>query len=325
MRRPISACRSTWGAMGDFETDDTMLWQYQFAGEAVQTAFSSTIDEAGSQTYTLEGGGAFLLDDPMSVNGTLLSNNLTTVETALTQPAGPLTTLTVTLTVETDGGTEAMAFQNLVVLDAFAPQLSISCGADVNEEQGTAASGEVTAIDEDDTSSIALISDDMGGAFTVGALSGGGLGEQATLPYDVADTLGAGSYSALFRATNGTGETADCTLSVVIDPPAPFLTIAQIQGSGQFSPYVGQTVKTEGIVTLIDSSGSDAWIQMTVGDGDPATSDGIFIDDFSGLDGPPAIGDVIMVQGEVEEQQFGNALPRTRIDDTVLLENKGPG
>ncbi len=112
----------------------------------------------------------------------------------------------------------------------------------------------------------------------------------------------------------------------VATAPPPQLEIWEIQGSGQFSAFVGQTVETRGVVTLVDSSGTDAWIQTPTADsdGDPATSDGILIDDYSSLAGPPPVGSFIVIQGEVEEQQFGNQLPRTRIDDTVLISSDPP-
>lgn len=315
------------GAMGDFESTDGFEWTYTFAGEAEQTAFASSVDEAGSLTYTMEGGLEVQLNDPMLVNGTTLDNNLATFETLLDRPAGALSTLTVELTAQFDSGGEAVAFQNLIILDGFDPPLTVSCGSNLETDVGVSVDGMVTALDENDTTSIALVSDDLGSALNLGTQTGGGVGETATLPFTVDDTAPADTYSATFRATNGSGETQDCTVDITVNPAAPLVTIAEIQGDGQFSPLLGQTVRTTGIVTLIDSSGTDAWIQMVDGgDGDPATSDGILIDDFQNLNpASPAIGDLIVIEGEVEEVQFGNALPVTRLDDTELKQNQGPG
>ena len=47
------------GAMGDFESDDFFEWTYSIDGGPTMVAFASSVDEAGSQTYTLEGGAAF--------------------------------------------------------------------------------------------------------------------------------------------------------------------------------------------------------------------------------------------------------------------------
>lgn len=101
------------------------------------------------------------------------------------------------------------------------------------------------------------------------------------------------------------------------DGCAPILlTIPEIQGDGQRSIYEGEVVTTSGVVTLISANGRDMWIQDPAGDGNPATSDGIFVDDRDRLPDPkPEVGDLVRVTAEVEELQFGNALPLTRLDD----------
>jgi predicted extracellular nuclease len=99
-------------------------------------------------------------------------------------------------------------------------------------------------------------------------------------------------------------------------PPPPLeLTIMEIQGSDQFSAYAGERVETTGVVTLISANGEDMWIQHPVGDGNPATSDGIFVDDRDDLDPLPQVGDMVRVTATVEEQQFDNQLPRTRLNN----------
>lgn len=103
------------------------------------------------------------------------------------------------------------------------------------------------------------------------------------------------------------------------------VSIPEIQGDGQFSPYQGETVETTGVVTLITANGSDMWIQDVDGDGNTATSDGIFVDDRNRLSPLPEVGDIVTIIGQVEEQQFGNALPLTRIDDTELVSIDSTG
>jgi predicted extracellular nuclease len=95
--------------------------------------------------------------------------------------------------------------------------------------------------------------------------------------------------------------------------PLP-LTIPEIQGDGRRSPYEGEVVTTEGVVTLISANGFDMWIQDPVGDGDPMTSDGIFVDDRNLLP-DPQVGDLVRITASVEEQQFGTALPLTRLNN----------
>ncbi len=79
--------------------------------------------------------------------------------------------------------------------------------------------------------------------------------------------------------------------------------IYDIQGAGHISPVVDTTVQTEGIVTAVDSNGF--YLQDPGGDGDDATSDGIFVFTSS----PPAvsIGDSISVTGSVTEFIPGGA------------------
>jgi predicted extracellular nuclease len=83
-------------------------------------------------------------------------------------------------------------------------------------------------------------------------------------------------------------------------PPPPAVTIMEIQGDGLFSPYEGQTVTTYGVVTadFQDTAKRGFFLQDPIGDGDPATSDGIFVYDrwF-----PVDAGDEISITGEVGE------------------------
>ena len=87
------------------------------------------------------------------------------------------------------------------------------------------------------------------------------------------------------------------------------LTIPEIQGSGHISPFAGQAVSgVEGIVTAIVSTGSSRGFYMQDprpgGDGDPATSDGLFV--FTGTITPKlAIGQLVVVGGDVIEFRTG--------------------
>ncbi len=79
----------------------------------------------------------------------------------------------------------------------------------------------------------------------------------------------------------------------------PTNTIAQIQGSGNTSPLVGNTVTTSGIVTALKSNGF--FIQMPVGDGDPNTSDGVFVFTSSAPPATALAGNSVCVTGKVAE------------------------
>jgi predicted extracellular nuclease len=97
------------------------------------------------------------------------------------------------------------------------------------------------------------------------------------------------------------------------DAPAPTLTaISSIQGSGTASPLVGQTVTIEGVVTGDFQNGdTDAnrnlqgfFVQQITGDGNAATSEGIFIFQSDGSSAPGVNvvgGDIVRVTGVVAE------------------------
>ena len=87
-------------------------------------------------------------------------------------------------------------------------------------------------------------------------------------------------------------------------PPAPpTAAIYQIQGSGSTSPFVGQAVTTSGVVTKVDNNGF--FMQDLTGDGNPATSDGIFA--FTGTQPTVSAGQMVQVTGTVSEFNVGAA------------------
>ena len=86
------------------------------------------------------------------------------------------------------------------------------------------------------------------------------------------------------------------------DPPDPplALTIAQIQGNGLLSPHNGKRVVTEGIVTAIKFN-NGFFLQAANDDGDPATSDAVFVFTSSAPPATAAVGNRVRVTGTVEE------------------------
>jgi predicted extracellular nuclease len=87
----------------------------------------------------------------------------------------------------------------------------------------------------------------------------------------------------------------------------PFTPIYEVQGSGSASPLVGSEVAVEGIVvgdfqnnTSLDNGDLNGFhLQDPTGDGDPATSDGIFVFAPGGID--VSVGDSVRVRGAVSE------------------------
>jgi uncharacterized protein len=85
----------------------------------------------------------------------------------------------------------------------------------------------------------------------------------------------------------------------------PYTATYTIQGSGMATPLAGQTVTTQGVV-VGDYEGPQPalrgfYIQDPTGDGDPTTSDGLFV--FNGTNDSVNLGDVVRVTGQVSEFQ----------------------
>ncbi|MDX1546052.1 MAG: T9SS type A sorting domain-containing protein, partial [Rhodothermales bacterium] len=104
-------------------------------------------------------------------------------------------------------------------------------------------------------------------------------------------------------------------------PPPAVAEIFEIQGDGVASPFEGAVVTTQdNVVTALAPDGFFIQTPAARTDGDPNTSDGIFV--FTG--GPPAVsvGDQVDVTGEVIEffgfTEFG-------IGATVSIDGPGPG
>ena len=110
------------GAMGDFESSDTFVWRASIDGAPAQLLLENGVDETSSLDYTLESGKVVTLDDPLTLQGAVLSNQFQTFSAPI---VGTGSALSVTLTIETNGNGEAMAFQNLVISES-APELEIT-------------------------------------------------------------------------------------------------------------------------------------------------------------------------------------------------------
>ncbi|MFB7892020.1 ExeM/NucH family extracellular endonuclease [Microbacterium sp. NPDC056044] len=106
---------------------------------------------------------------------------------------------------------------------------------------------------------------------------------------------------------------ADCALEPPTDPdPDPELeadctatpvTIGSVQGSGAASPIQGQDVLIKGVVVGdFQTGGFDGYYVQDAGDGDPATSDGVFV--YAPGGAAVEVGDSVSVAGEVAEH-FG--------------------
>lgn len=91
--------------------------------------------------------------------------------------------------------------------------------------------------------------------------------------------------------------------------------VHDIQGAGHFSPFAGRcVVGVEGVVTAIlgQRKGQAFWIQGLASDDDASTSEGVLVTALEGT-AAVAVGDLVRLDGRVEERSWGLELPVTRI------------
>jgi len=148
-----------------------------------------------------------------------------------------------------------------------------------------------------------------GGSFTVGGASRipngvdtGSAGDWVRNDYDGAGLPGFAGAVDRGEALNTPG----VPNTTEGQPPVPptVRPIPTIQGAGHTSPFVGDRVRTGGVVTAL--AGNGYYLQDPAGDGDVATSDAIFV--FTGAGGTtPAVGDAVRVDGVVAEFTPGGA------------------
>jgi len=108
---------------------------------------------------------------------------------------------------------------------------------------------------------------------------------------------------------------------------AQVVPIGQVQGAGAASPRVGQTVTVEGTVTADFRQGLGGFFLQDAGDGDPATSDAVFVPlafDSGADDGEvPHVGQRYRVRGEVAELALGKQGSRLTAITPVDIERIG--
>lgn len=125
--------------------------------------------------------------------------------------------------------------------------------------------------------------------------SGGALSGKLSVP-----NLPVGTHTVDLLFSNTAAQSALCTLSLTFLPQlTAYTAIYDIQGNGDSSPLAGTSVTTQGVVTAVFASLNGYYIQDETGDGDVATSDGIFVYSPGGIS--VSVGQRIRVTGTVTE------------------------
>ena len=204
---------------------------------------------------------------------------------------------------------------------------ALSCGNALVTAAGTAATRTVTATDADDTIvDLAVTSVTPAGSITRTAFTPATApGETASATLTAAAGLAAGDYAVVVTSTDDSGTTASCTLTVQVNEA---LTVGEIQGQttdaedgkldrSPFAPASGSSSRlydVRGVITQRTLSRTESgdlqygfFLQSRLGteDGDPLTSDGVFVytSTFTTLIGGylPVVGDEVVIRGRVSE------------------------
>ena len=218
-------------------------------------------------------------------------------------------------------------------VDGGEQPVTVNCGAALNVLQGASASRTITASDADGTVTtieIDGITPTDPGTITLGPVTpANAQGGTASATLSVDSTTAVGSYTVSLMATNAEGETGACSLTVNVQQ---VLTVGEVQGPTEdreegradrspFAPATGngngQTVAVRGVVTqrlrFVSGGGQNYgfFLQSTLAgaDGDPQTSDGVFV--FQGRFATllregggsyfPEVGDQVVLRGPVVE------------------------
>ncbi|MDZ4800190.1 MAG: ExeM/NucH family extracellular endonuclease [Bryobacteraceae bacterium] len=134
-------------------------------------------------------------------------------------------------------------------------------------------------------------------------------GTSWTLAVTVTANTTTGSKTIACTVTDDQSRTGSVNITLGVAAPTGGVCgdsktqISTIQGSGATSPVTGQTVTIEGIVVgdFQGASGLNGFYVQDEGDGNPATSDGIFIDESTTALGAVSVGQRVRLTGVVAE------------------------
>ena len=197
----------------------------------------------------------------------------------------------------------------------------LACPGSVGIEVGTGTTAPLQASDADSLVNSAVISKGaVAGISLTGFTAATTDNRTATANLVVDASLPAGTYPVEITFANDANQSASCTVNVAV---SGLVKIPQIQGSGLASPYVNTVQTTSGVVTK--KLGSGFYIQDPQGDGDPGTSDAIFV---FGATAAAAVkeGDLVRVTGTVTEfTPNGSKRSYTELKDVSAATVLGSG
>ncbi|WP_432382762.1 ExeM/NucH family extracellular endonuclease [Duganella sp. P38] len=206
------------------------------------------------------------------------------------------------------------------------PPIVATCPANLALAFGVNGGAELSATDADGTVNSALItSAAVPGISLANFVAASGAGGTASANLNVAASVQAGTYPVVVKFGNDQAQEASCTISVHVSAPAALShTIPQIQGEGDSSPYANTIQTTEGVVTA--KVGSGFFIQDENGDGNPLTSDGLFVYTTAANIGTVQVNDKIRITGTVSEYTpSGASRSYTELTNVTAITKLGAG
>lgn len=137
-----------------------------------------------------------------------------------------------------------------------------------------------------------------------GATGGDATAGDNVFSYQLAISAAPGTLAFPATITDAQGRSGSAAVNVKVVAPVPpdhRLAIHDIQGGGDASPYATQRIETEGIVTFRKSNGFFVQSPEAEYDGDPNTSEGIFVFTSSAPPASAQVGNRVKVIGTVQE------------------------
>ncbi|MBT9523955.1 MAG: ExeM/NucH family extracellular endonuclease [Rhizobacter sp.] len=179
-----------------------------------------------------------------------------------------------------------------------------SCPASLSVATGAVVNFPLSASDADSVvNAAAFQSGNVPGMSLTAFSAASGNGASASVRLSLDNSVAAGSYPVVVNFSNNTSQSASCTINLGVAAVSPsFTPIYNIQGSGTTSGMLGLRT-TRGVVTQVSNNGY--YIQDATGDGNPATSDGIFV--FTSVAPFVSPGQVVQITGTVTEFNTGAA------------------
>ncbi|MES2016640.1 MAG: ExeM/NucH family extracellular endonuclease [Pseudomonadota bacterium] len=191
---------------------------------------------------------------------------------------------------------------------ALPKPIVLTCPASLALDQGAGGVAVLSGTDADSiVDGASITSAPVAGISLTGFTPAGANGGVASVNLQADAALAAGSYPVTVRFTNNADQQQSCSVNVSVVGVA---SIPQIQGAGPASPYNNVALITEGVVTHKVSNGY--FLQDATGDGDPATSDALFVLSNAAV----SVGDQVRVRGTVTEYRpAGAPLTVTQMKD----------